>query len=176
MTSTAHTAEQGILWPNQMGILINGLNIAWSMKSKAWMKSTNGSAGVMINQWYKLQICLFYESLLSELEVVLEYNSYASDRQKNLFPFFSLLLFLFSFSRCCFSMEISVESYHKQSLIEISSSFFIFALFVSFVKMVDAAFAGAGRAPGLELWRIEKLKPVKQAKVSFTIIIIFRTT
>eukprot|EP01031_Cornospumella_fuschlensis_P041542 gene41542-50696_t len=32
--------------------------------------------------------------------------------------------------------------------------------------MAEAAFAGAGRKAGLELWRIEKLKPVKQAKVS----------
>lgn len=30
--------------------------------------------------------------------------------------------------------------------------------------MAEPAFAGAGRKPGLELWRIEKLKPVKQAK------------
>ena len=32
--------------------------------------------------------------------------------------------------------------------------------------MVDAAFKGAGKAVGLELWRIEKLSPVKQAHVS----------
>lgn len=31
--------------------------------------------------------------------------------------------------------------------------------------MSEPAFVGAGRTPGLELWRIEKLKPVKQAKV-----------
>ena len=31
--------------------------------------------------------------------------------------------------------------------------------------MAEPAFAGVGRKPGLELWRIEKLKPVKQAKV-----------
>lgn len=32
--------------------------------------------------------------------------------------------------------------------------------------MVDAAFVGAGKSPGLELWRIEKLAPVKQPKVT----------
>jgi hypothetical protein len=30
--------------------------------------------------------------------------------------------------------------------------------------MAEPAFVGAGRTPGLELWRIEKLKPVKQPK------------
>lgn len=32
--------------------------------------------------------------------------------------------------------------------------------------MADAAFNNAGRAPGLELWRIENFRPVKQAKVT----------
>ncbi len=31
--------------------------------------------------------------------------------------------------------------------------------------MVDAAFKGAGAKGGLELWRIEKLAPVKQSAV-----------
>jgi antibiotic biosynthesis monooxygenase (ABM) superfamily enzyme len=31
--------------------------------------------------------------------------------------------------------------------------------------MVDAAFVGAGKKAGMELWRIEKLAPVKQPKV-----------
>lgn len=31
---------------------------------------------------------------------------------------------------------------------------------------IEEAFNGAGKAVGLELWRIEKLKPVKQPKVN----------
>lgn len=33
-------------------------------------------------------------------------------------------------------------------------------------KMTEPAFAGAGKAVGLEVWRIEALKPVKQSDVS----------
>ena len=32
--------------------------------------------------------------------------------------------------------------------------------------MTDSAFVGAGKKAGMELWRIEKLAPVKQANVS----------
>jgi hypothetical protein len=32
--------------------------------------------------------------------------------------------------------------------------------------MADTAFAGAGRAPGLELWRVENRGIVKQKQVS----------
>ena len=32
-------------------------------------------------------------------------------------------------------------------------------------KSTEKAFIGAGKVAGLELWRIEKLKPVKQKKV-----------
>jgi len=40
----------------------------------------------------------------------------------------------------------------------------VYFFFDSFGEMTEPAFTGAGRAPGLELWRIEKLKPVKQPK------------
>ena len=41
--------------------------------------------------------------------------------------------------------------------------------------MAEPAFNGAGRRAGLELWRIEALKPVKQPQVEFlSILLIFR--
>jgi len=33
--------------------------------------------------------------------------------------------------------------------------------------LVDAAFAGAGKSPGMELWRIENKVPVKISEVSY---------
>ena len=41
----------------------------------------------------------------------------------------------------------------------------ILALTQTMSGFADAAFAGSGQAPGLELWRIEKKEVVKQEKV-----------
>ena len=55
---------------------------------------------------------------------------------------------------------------------EIGPRFKIF-YFCLWMAATDSAFLGAGATPGLELWRIENLSPVKLSKVIFLSVFIY---